>query len=124
MESKRPSQFVKIFQLLLHPWPSKTGKDFDIIEKVWSNTTVLAEAISEKEEIKGSKHAAFWINTYDKAKVFGTTFGHGNATFEDPVFMDTVTRGLLWACGKLGDDGEVIAGYEAAPGKKKKKKKK
>ena len=88
----------------------KSPKDeLYVIEKVWPKTTVLATAKSERS---GKSHAAFWVNQYGKARVFGTTFGHGNVTFDDAVFLDTVTRGLLWAAGKLGEDGRPIEGYE------------
>lgn len=39
--------------------------------------------------------------------------GHDNSTMKDPVCLDLVTRGLLWACGKLGEDGKPLPGYEA-----------
>jgi hypothetical protein len=29
----------------------------------------------------------------------------------DPVYLDLVTRGLLWACDKLDKDGKPKAGY-------------
>jgi uncharacterized protein len=29
------------------------------------------------------------------------------------VYLDLVTRGLLWACGKLDDSGKVLEGYAA-----------
>ena len=35
----------------------------------------------------------------------------------DPVYLDMFTRGLLWACDKLDEDGKPKAGYEASPGK-------
>jgi type 1 glutamine amidotransferase len=54
-----------------------------------------------------------WVNTNGLGKVFGTTMGHNNSTMEDPVFLDLVTRGLLWACGKLDDHGKPMPGYEA-----------
>ena len=31
------------------------------------------------------------------ARVFGTTLGHGNDTWADPVFQDLLTRGIKWA---------------------------
>lgn len=57
-----------------------------------------------------------WINEYGpkKARVFGTTLGHFNEAVEDPRFLDLVTRGLLWAAGKLGPDGKPVAGYGPA----------
>ena len=55
-----------------------------------------------------------WTNEYNgKAKVFGTTLGHNNATVQDPRYLDLVTRGLLWSTGHLTDDGKPAAGYEA-----------
>ena len=33
------------------------------------------------------------------------------APCEQPVYLDLVTRGLLWACGKLGEDGKPLPGY-------------
>ena len=77
----------------------KSAKDeLYIIEKLWPNTTVLATSKSEKD---GKDHAVFWTNNYGKARVFGTTYGHSNATFEDKVFLDTLTSGAMWAAGKL-----------------------
>ena len=31
---------------------------------------------------------------------FGTTFGHSDETFQDPVFLNYVCRGILWAAGR------------------------
>ncbi len=43
-----------------------------------------------------------WTNKYkNKAKVFGTTLGHNNATVNDPRYLDLITRGLLWTLDKL-----------------------
>jgi type 1 glutamine amidotransferase len=43
-----------------------------------------------------------WTNTYNgKAKVFATTLGHNNDTVADERYLELVTRGLLWSCGKL-----------------------
>lgn len=44
-----------------------------------------------------------WTNDYKGAKVFATTLGHNNQTVADPRYLDLVTRGLLWSCGKLND---------------------
>jgi type 1 glutamine amidotransferase len=45
-----------------------------------------------------------WTNDYQGTKVFATTLGHNNLTVADPRYLDLVTRGLLWSCGKLNDD--------------------
>ena len=69
-----------------------------IIEKVWPNTKVLATSTSEKTE---KKHPVFWTNHYGMARVFGTTYGHSNETFEDKVFLKALVNGTLWAAGRL-----------------------
>ena len=42
-----------------------------------------------------------WTNNYRGTKVFATTLGHNNQTVADTRYLDLVTRGLLWSCGKL-----------------------
>lgn len=45
-----------------------------------------------------------WTNDYrGAAKVFATTLGHNNETVADDRYLDLITRGLLWSCGKLND---------------------
>lgn len=69
-----------------------------IIEKLWPNAKALATSVSERT---GKAHPVIWINQYGKARVFGTTYGHSDATFGDPVFTDLLAHGLLWATDKL-----------------------
>jgi type 1 glutamine amidotransferase len=53
-----------------------------------------------------------WTSLYrEKTRVFSTTLGHTNATVADPRYLDLVSRGVLWACGKLREDGTPEAGY-------------
>lgn len=82
-------------------------------EKIWPNTIPLAQAYGEDTK---KDHMVIWVNTYGAGKVFGTTLGHGNATMQDPVYLDLVTRGLLWTCDKLDANGQPKPGY-AAPAK-------
>jgi hypothetical protein len=46
-------------------------------------------------------YVVVWTNNYHGTKVFATTLGHNNETVSDPRYLDLVTRGLLWSCGKL-----------------------
>lgn len=66
--------------------------------------------------MKTSDFVVAWTNEYGpkKTRVFSTTIGHNNATVEDARYLDLVTRGLLWAAGKLKDDGTPAAGYGPA----------
>lgn len=67
-----------------------------IIEKLWPGAKPLATSVSEAD---GREHPVAWVNGFGKARVFGTTFGHSDATFQDPVFLEMISRGILWACG-------------------------
>jgi uncharacterized protein len=79
------------------------------IRKVWPGVTVLAEALA----VDGNKrdNAVIWVHTYGKGRVFGTTMPHNNKTMSDPIFLDMFTRGLLWACDKIEEDGKPKPGY-------------
>jgi uncharacterized protein len=68
-----------------------------IIEKTWPNTKALATSVSERT---GKVQPVIWTSQYGKARVFGTTYGHSDETFRDPVFLGYVSRGLLWAAGR------------------------
>lgn len=50
-----------------------------------------------------------WTNDYYGVRVFGTTIGHHTETMADPVYLEMVTRGLLWAAGRL-DDPDTYGG--------------
>jgi len=78
------------------PWVTPMDELY-VIEKLWPNARALAVAKSEKD---GNDHAAIWTNDYHGTRVFGTTFGHGNATWSDPVFITLLARGLFWAAGR------------------------
>ena len=78
-------------------WKTPKGELYHI-KKVWPTATVLA-----KGSIDGGKnfHDCVWLNEYGKGKVFGTTLGHHNETMQEEVYLDLVSRGLLWAVGQL-----------------------
>ena len=68
------------------------------IEKVWPTAHPLA---TSKNKEKGNDEVCVWTNQYEKARVFGTTLGHHNETVGAPQYLDLLTRGVLWAAGKL-----------------------
>ncbi len=82
-------------------WANPAGELY-WIEKVWPTAHPLASA---KNREKGNEEVCVWTNEFGekKTRVFGTTLGHHNVTVEHPQFLDLVTRGTLWACGKLDD---------------------
>jgi type 1 glutamine amidotransferase len=61
--------------------------------------------------------AVVWTNAYgpNKTRIFSTSLGHNNDTVADDRYLDLVTRGLLWAAGRLGDDGSIASELQAKP---------
>lgn len=68
------------------------------VTKVWPRARVLA--VSREAGDAGKDHAVAWVNDYHGTRVFGTTYGHGLATWQDPVFMELLLNGLWWAAGR------------------------
>ncbi len=71
-----------------------------VIDKVWPGTTALATSVSEVDQ---KAYPVAWTHQFGKARVFGTTYGHSDDTFRDPVFLTYVSRGVLWAAGRLDE---------------------
>jgi type 1 glutamine amidotransferase len=59
-----------------------------------------------------AKAVVAWTNEYGpkKTRIFSTSLGHNNDTVADPRYLDLVARGLLWAAGRLDDDGTTESG--------------
>ncbi len=81
-------------------WQTPAGELY-MIEKFWPTAKPLAHAMSVETK---SNQICVWTNQFEKGRVFGTTIGHHNSEQEDPIFLDYVTRGLLWSVDKLDDD--------------------
>lgn len=87
-------------------WTTPKGELYRI-KNVWENTVPLAKGVAgEKKE-----HTCTWINKYGKGRVFGTTIGHHNETVRKDTYLDMLGRGMLWAAGKLQDNGKPAPGY-------------
>jgi uncharacterized protein len=89
-------------------WKNPVADELYENVKIWPNTVPLAQAYSEQSK---KDQVVIWVTTYGKGRTFATTLGHDNKTMEDPGYLDLVTRGLLWACNKLNDDGTPKQGY-------------
>lgn len=71
-----------------------------VIDKLWPNARALATSVSEQD---GKTYPVAWINQYGKARVFGTTYGHSDDAWRDADFLTVVSRGTLWAAGRLAE---------------------
>jgi type 1 glutamine amidotransferase len=87
-------------------WQDFPDELYEIV-KAWPNCVPLGKGVAPDK----SEHVCVWLNTYGQARVFATTLGHANNTVKSEVYLDLVTRGLLWACDRLDDEGKPKAGY-------------
>ena len=89
------------------PWATPNGELYEILE-TYPGCTPLGQAFGSRTK---KDHVCIWVNKYGKGRTFGTSLGHHNETMANEVYLGLVTRGLLWACGKLGKDGKPQEGY-------------
>jgi hypothetical protein len=86
---------------------------------VLNGTTPLAWGKQSFQTRDGSRrtneYVVAWSNLYGpkKTRVFSTSLGHNNGTVEDPRYLDLVARGVLWATGRLKEDGTPAPGFGA-----------
>lgn len=78
------------------------------IAQVWPDTIALGTGYSPETK---KDETCVWVSQYGKSRVFGTTVGHYNHTMKEPVYLDLLTRGLLWACDRLDAEGKPKQGY-------------
>jgi len=88
-----------------NPWRTPNGELYQI-SKQWPGVSPLAKAHSTQSN---QDHVCAWVNEASGVRVFGTTLGHHNITMKNKVYLDLVTRGLLWAAGRLGSEGHLEA---------------
>jgi type 1 glutamine amidotransferase len=68
-----------------------------VIDKFWPNSLALASAVSPEDN---KEYPLVWASYYGGTRVFGTTLGHGNDTWNDPVFQDLMVRAFTWAVNR------------------------
>ena len=93
----------------LSGWTTTNEEHYNNVQ-IFPTATPLAHG---KQSVNGKVNdwVDIWVNDYHGARVFTTTLGHNNSTVSDTRYLDLVTRGLLWACGKLDDQGNIAPGY-------------
>lgn len=97
-------------------WPEKwstAGDELYQTIEFLPGSHALLQVTSPRD---GRKHIVAWTSTYGTGRVFATTLGHDVKTASTPEYQRLLADGLLWACGKLQDDGAPAAGYGAAAG--------
>jgi hypothetical protein len=97
-----------------HPITRGLEKWTTINEELYNNVRVHDSAKPLAMGAQGKAETVVaWTHEYgeNKTRGFSTTLGHNNETVADARYLDLVTRGLLWACGKLDKDGKPAEGY-------------
>ena len=69
------------------------------------------QLLKAKSPHDGREHIVCWTYQSGRGRVFATTLGHDMKTAASPDYLQLLANGLLWACGKLGDDGKPFDGY-------------
>jgi type 1 glutamine amidotransferase len=80
-------------------WKTPKGELYQVVAQ---GDKCVPLATAKSRETKKDE-VCVWTNTFGKGRVFGTTIGHYNEELADPVFLDMLTRGMLWACDKPVD---------------------
>lgn len=91
-------------------------------EELYNNIQITtAKPLARGKQGSGDKPGindavVVWTNEYGdkKTRVFSTTIGHNTVTVQNPKYLDLVSNGILWATGKLGEDGKPAPGYSKA----------
>jgi len=78
-------------------WTTPNGELYNIKE-IHENTKVLAMGTRTEAGDK-TPLPCIWTNTYGKGKVVGITLGHHNETMKEKVYMDLLSRSVLWVTG-------------------------
>ena len=74
-------------------WNTPNGELY-IIEKVWPQTTVLAQVHSDET---GNDEPVIWTNQFRGVRVFGISLGHHNETMESEQWQEIVAAGWKWS---------------------------
>ena len=97
----------------LNGWTTVNEELYNNIQ-IFPSAKPLARGFQDSGDKLGQNNSVVaWTNEYGekKARVFSTTVGHNNDTVKDDRYLDLVSRGVLWACDKINEDGTPKTGY-------------
>ena len=93
-------------------WRTPAGELYLIID-LHDNANPLSHAYSVETD---SYTETAWTHEYEGVRVFTSSLGHHNVSMGSDVNLNLVASGVLWAAGKLQDDGSPAPGYEGERG--------
>ncbi len=93
-------------------WRTPAGELYLIID-LHDNANPLSHAYSVETD---SYTETAWTHEYEGVRVFTSSLGHHNVSMGSDVNLNLVASGVLWAAGKLQEDGSPAPGYEGERG--------
>jgi type 1 glutamine amidotransferase len=93
-------------------WRTPAGELYLIVD-LEDDVTPLSHAYSVETN---SYTETAWAHEYQGVRVFTSSLGHHNPSMGSDVNLNLVAAGLLWAAGKLEEDGSPIPGFEGERG--------
>jgi hypothetical protein len=93
-------------------WRTPAGELYLIID-LHDNATPLTHAYSVETH---AYTETAWIHEHEGVRVFTSSLGHHNDSMGSEVNLNLVASGVLWAAGKLEEDGSPAPGYEGERG--------
>ena len=102
----------QIMQNYPSSWRTPAGELYLIID-MHDNATPLSHAYSVETD---SYTETAWTHEYKGVRVFTSSLGHHNESMGSDVNLNLVASGVLWAAGKLEEDGSPAPGYEGERG--------
>lgn len=93
-------------------WRTPAGELYLIVD-LHDNVTPLSHAYSVETN---SYTETAWTHEYEGVRVFTSSLGHHNVSMGSDVNLNLVASGVLWAAGKLQEDGSPAPGFEGDRG--------
>lgn len=106
LRTSRPNPSHPVVRFWADDWSTPGDELYRNIEFPSTSTPLLIVHSVESN----TDHVVAWVHQYGLGRVFGTTLGHGMETAKQPAYQHLLANGVLWAAGRLGDDGKPMAG--------------
>jgi type 1 glutamine amidotransferase len=93
----------------LPPRWERTDEWYNFRSAPGPNVTVLAtlDEMSYSGGTMGTSHPIAWYHTYDGGRAWYTALGHTAESYAEPLFLDHLLGGILWAAGVSGNDARL-----------------
>jgi len=78
----------------------KSIETFSVKDETYVHARLSNKIEVLTERVEGGRHEPYtWVRPYGSGRVFYTTYGHDENTFNHPAFLKMVENGIFWAVG-------------------------